>query len=93
MKYAIYNRVPTGEITNYNKLPEEWDEETVRKNLKEFNAKHADTCNATIIEVEEGSFIDFLIKKVEDTQQYNKDLVREALDAVEYAESCINDLR
>lgn len=93
MKYAIYHRVPTGEITNYNKLQEEWDEETVRKNLKEFNANHADTCNATIIDVEDGSFIDYLIKKVEDTKQYNKDLVREALDAVEYAESCINALR
>lgn len=93
MKYAVYNRVPTGEITHYNKLPEEWSEELVQQNLREFNASHKDTCNATIIEVEDGSFIDFLIKKVEDTQQYNKDLVREALDAVERAESCINALR
>lgn len=93
MKYAVYNRVPTGEITHYNKLPEEWSEELVQQNLREFNASHQDTCNATIIEVEDGSFIDFLIKKVEDTQQYNKDLVREALDAVERAESCINALR
>ena len=93
MKYAIYHIVPTGEITNYNKLPEQWSEELVQKNLNEFNASHADTCNATIIDVEDGSFVDFLIKRVDDKQQYNCDLVREALDAIERAESCINALR
>lgn len=93
MKYAIYHRVPTGEITNYNKLPEQWDEETVQKNLKSFNESHADTCNATIVEIEDGSFIGFLIKKVDDVKRYDEDLVREALDAIEHAESCINALR
>lgn len=93
MKIAIYHRVPTGEITNYTKLPEQWSEDVVQQKLKEFNASKADTCNATLIEVEDGSLIDFLIKEVEKKQEYKADLIREALDAVERAESCINALR
>lgn len=93
MKLAIYHRVPTGGITNYTKLPEQWSEETVQQKLKEFNASYADTCNATLIEVEDGSFIDFLIKEVEKKHDLKEDLLQEALDAVEHAESCINALR
>lgn len=93
MKYAIYHNVPTGEIIRFHKLPEDWSEEKEQQALREFNSANKDTCNATIVEVEDGSFIDYLIKKVDDTKQYNEDLVREALDAIERAESCINALR
>lgn len=93
MKYGIYHNVPTGEIISFHKIPEDWSEEQERQALKDFNSTHESTCNATIIQVEDGSFIDFLIKKVDETNRYNQDLVREAMEAIEHAESCINALR
>lgn len=93
MKYAIYHNVPTGEIIRFHKLPEDWSEEKEQQALREFNSANKNTCNATILEVEEGSFIDYLIKKLDNIKQYNEDLVREVLDAIEYAESRINALR
>lgn len=93
MKIVYYENVVTKEVTNYNKLPEDWTEEKIGSALKEFNQRETGKCNAVIIDVEEGSFIGYLIKRLEAKIAVKPELIEEALDALDHAESCVRALQ
>lgn len=39
MKYVYYQSVPDGKITQFHQVNPEWDEETLKQQLSEFNRK------------------------------------------------------
>lgn len=92
MKYAYYQSVPDGKITNFNKINPEWSEEKIQKALKVYNAKHKTTNNAVVIDVEEGSFIDFLIHKANERTRINKEILKDLDDALSEASAIVNNL-
>ncbi len=93
MKYAYYQSVPDGKITSFNKINPEWSEEKIQEALKEYNKKHKATNNAVVIDVEEGSFIDFLIHKANERMQINKEILKDLDDALSEASAIVNNLR
>lgn len=93
MKYAYYQSVPDGKITSFNQIPPEWSEEKIQEALKEYNQKHKATCNAVVIDVEEGSFIDFLIHRANERTRINKETLEELDDALSEASAIVNNLR
>lgn len=80
MKYAYY-RDRENNITNHHEIPEEWTEEEVEEKVKQFNS----TGNLTsfVIEVEEGSFIEYLINRLEEKPNYERDVLQEMIDHLE----------
>ena len=64
MKYAYY-RDRENNITNHHQLPEEWTEEEVTERIEQFNSTGGTT--AFVIEVEEGSFTEYLINELKKT--------------------------
>lgn len=93
MKYAYYQSVPDGKITTFHQVDPEWNEEKIQKALKEFNEKHKATNNAVVIDVKEGSFIDFLIHKANERMQINKETLKDLDDALSEASAIVNNLR
>ena len=83
MKIVYYENVVTKEITNYNKLSEDWTEEKIGNELKAFNLRNKDKCNAVVIDVEEGSFIGYLIKRLEEKIAVKPGLIEEAMAALQ----------
>ncbi len=93
MKYAYYQSVPDGKITSFNQVNPDWNEEKIKSALSEYNEKYKQTCNAVVIDVEEGSFMDFLIHKANERTKINKEIL-EDLDNVLYeASAIVNNLR
>ena len=80
MKYAYY-RDRENNITNHHQLPEEWTEEEVTERIKQFNSTGGYT--AFVIEVEEGSFIEYLINTLEEKPNYERDILQEMIDHLE----------
>lgn len=93
MKYAYYQSIPDGKITSFHKIDPEWSEEKIQEALKEYNEKHKATNNAVVIDVEEGSFIDFLIHKANERMQINKEILKDLDDALSEASAIVNNLR
>ena len=77
MKYAYY-RDKENNITNHHKLPEEWTDEETEEKIKQFNSTGAST--AFMIEIEEGSFAEYLINSLEEKPNYDRNEVQEMID-------------
>lgn len=80
MKYAYY-RGRENNITNHHEIPEEWTEEEVEEKVKQFNS--TGDLTAFVIEVEEGSFIEYLINRLEEKHNYERDVLQEMIDHLE----------
>lgn len=93
MKYVYYQSVPDGKITQFHQVNPEWDEETLKQQLSEFNEKNKQTCNAVVINVEEGSFIDFLLHKANERVQINKEIIEDLDNVLSEASAIVNNLR
>lgn len=93
MKYAYYQSVPDRKITTFHQVNPEWSESEIKSELSEFNKKNKATCNAVVIDVEEGSFIDFLIHKANERTQINKETLEDLDDALSEAAAIVNNLR
>jgi len=93
MKYAYYQSVPDGKVTYFHQVDPEWSEEKIKQQLSEFNEKNKQTCNAVVIDVEEDSFIDFLIHKARERTQINKEILEELDNALSEASAIVNNLR
>lgn len=91
MKYVYYKSVPDGKIINFHKVT--FDDEELRQRLKDFNRKKKQTCNAVVIDVEEGSLIDFLIHKANERVQINKGILADLDSALSEASAIVDNLR
>lgn len=80
MKYAYY-RDRENNITNYHQLPEEWTEKEIEEKVKQFNSTGGLT--AFVIEEGEGSFIEYLINRLEEKPNYERDVLQEMIDHLE----------
>ena len=80
MKYAYY-RDRENNITNHHEIPEEWTEEEVEEKVKQFNS--TGDLTSFVIEVEEGSFIEYLINRLEEKPNYERDVLQEMIDHLE----------
>lgn len=92
MKYVYYQDVLKGTITSFHKLNSEWSDEEVENRVSEFNKTHMDK-NAVVVEVEENSFIDFLIHKANERIQINKEILKELDEYLSEASNIVNTLR
>ena len=93
MKYAYYESVPDGKVKSLHKVNPEWSEEKIKERLREFNENYKETCNAVVIDVKEGSFIDFLIQKANERTKINKETLEELDNALSEASAIVNNLR
>ena len=93
MKYAYYQSVPDRKITSFHQVTLDCTDEELKQKLSEYNKKHRQTCNAVIIDVEEGSFIDFLIHKANERTQINKETLKDLDDYLSEAAAIVNNLR
>ena len=80
MKYAYY-RDRENNITNHHQLPEEWTEKEEEERVKQYNSTGDST--AFVIEVEEGSFAEYLINRLEEKRNYERDVLQEMIDHLE----------
>ncbi len=79
MKYAYY-RDRENNITNHHQLPEEWTEKEEEERVKQYNSGDS---TAFVIEVEEGSFAEYLINRLEEKPNYERDVLQEMIDHLE----------
>ena len=90
MKVVYYTSKKTGEITNFHKIPVDWDDETTIKRLKKFNNDDNVNTTATIVDVVESSFMEYLInccyQKLETNRKERDDLIEHLRDALYIAE-------
>lgn len=93
MKYAYYQSVPDGKITSFNQVNPDWSEEKIKSALSEYNKKYKQTYNAVVIDVEDGSFIDFLIHKANERTKINKETLEDLDNALSEASAIVNNLR
>ena len=82
MKYVYYKNVSTGSIFSFHKAPD-----CIEDELNEQN------CNAVVIEVEKGSFMDFLIHKANERVQINKGILADLDNALSEASAIVDNLR
>lgn len=80
MKYAYY-RDREKNITNHHEIPEEWTGEEVEEKVKQFNS--TGDLTSFVVEVEEGSFIEYLINRLEEKPNYERDVLQEMIDHLE----------
>ncbi len=92
MKYVYYQSVPDGEITTFNKLNPEWSNEEIIQRVSEYNKRYNQTCNAVIVDVEKGSFTDFLIGKATKRIQINREILQDLKDYIDNASGIIDSL-
>lgn len=93
MRLAYYTDCRTGNVINCDTIPAEWDEKEVEKRLREFNSKEKNRCNASVIEVEDGSVLAYLSRKATIQHAYQRDAVDAALEALDMARAEIESLR
>lgn len=93
MKYVYYQSVPDGKITNFHQLTLDCTNHEIKQRLAEYNKEHCQTCNAVVIDVEEGSFMDFLIHKANERVQINKETLENLADALSEASAIVDSLR
>lgn len=93
MKYAYYQSVPDGKITTFHQINPEWSEEKTKEKRRVYNENHIGEIKAVVIDVEEGSFIDFLIHKANERIQINKETLKDLDDALSEASAIVNNLR
>lgn len=90
MKVVYYTNKKTGEITNFHKIPVDWDDETTIKRREKFNNDDSIKTTATIVDVVEGSFMEYLIyccyQKLEAEREVRDDLIEHLRDALYIAE-------
>lgn len=90
MKVVYYTSKKTGEITNFHKIPVDWDDDTTIKRLKKFNNDDNVNTTATIVDVVESSFMEYLInccyRKLETNRKERDDLIEHLRDALYIAE-------
>lgn len=90
MKIAYY-RDAAGIIKQHSKIPDEWSEDDLAMRLLRYNQEHPEY-KATIVEIEPGSFEEYLFGLVKTARQRAKDDIQAALDAIEEARDAIQDL-
>jgi len=89
---AYYRKKDTGEITHHHALPEDWPPEVVGERMNQYNSEADHKTIAYAIQVEAGSFEAYLLDCLEKKYKLAKEAIREALDAIDDARSCINCL-
>lgn len=92
MKYVYYQSVPDGKITAFHRLVSEWSDKEIKRRVSEYNREHNQTCNAVIVDVEEGGFMDFLIGKATERIQINQEILRDLKDYIDNAAGIIESL-
>ena len=63
MKLIIYEDKKTGHVVLCEKVPEKYDNETLKETLCNYNEKKENLYHADIIEYEKGSLCDYLFQK------------------------------
>lgn len=90
MKVVYYTSKKTGETTNFHKIPDDWDDETIIKRLEKFNNDDSIKTTATIVDVVESSFMEYLInccyQKLEAEREVRDNLIEHLRDALYIAE-------
>lgn len=90
MKIAYYRDKETKSITNFHKIPEDWDDKKTSDSIRDFNNNTNNKTTAVIIDVPENSLMEYLVnrcfRKLELEKELRDDLInnlREALDIAE----------
>lgn len=92
MKYVYYKNVSTGSIFSFHKAPDCIEDELNEK-IAKYNEENEQNCNAVVIEVEKGSFMDFLIHKANERVQINKGILADLDNALSEASAIVDNLR
>lgn len=87
----VYYRDEAGNIKQHSGIPEEWSNDELALRLLKYNHEHPEY-KATIVEIEHGSFEEYLLGLVKKARQRAKDDIQAALDAIEEARDAILDL-
>lgn len=93
MKVAFYRSRDDGRIMNYQKIPEDWDSETIKRKVDEFNEypKNGNSM-AEAIDVESDGFIAYLIGRVQQKENYSKSVVNDIADSLRDALCLVENL-
>lgn len=92
MKYVYYQSVPDGKITKFHRLDSEWSDEEIVQRLSAYNRENHQNCKAVVVDIEEGSFVDFLISKATERVQINQEIWRDLKGYIDDAAEIIDSL-
>lgn len=92
MVVVYFRRVYDGCIINYQKL-ENISRGEIEERVRRYNKEYTDKNTAHIVEIEKGSFLEYLIDKCEKGITYTKSSVEDAITAIESALDAVQDLK
>lgn len=89
MKVVYYKHVQDGVIGNHQILPKEWTAAEIEEKCKRYNEKNGTIVQATVVDVEEGSFMAYLLERADQRRKFPKQAITEALQALDEAKAAI----
>lgn len=92
MVVVYFRRVNDGRIMNYQKM-EDISRDEIEERVLWYNKSYDGKNTAHIVEIEKGSFLEYLINKCEKGIAYTKTSVEDAIDAIESALDAVQDLK
>ena len=86
----VYYRNQESKITSHHNVPKDWTPEYLKEQIEKYNSTNSPSHKAFLVEVEDGSFeqylLDSLHRKYRLAIQAAKDALGEALDCIESLE-------
>lgn len=89
MKVVYYKHVQDGVIGHHQILPEEWSDAEIEEKCKKYNEKNGTIVQASVVDVEEGSFMAYLLKRADQRRKFPKAAIIEALQSLDEAKAAI----
>ena len=89
MKVVYYKHIRDNVIGNHQILPEEWSDAEIEEKRKRYNEKNGNIVQASVVDVEEGSFMAYLLERADQRRKFPKEAIQEALDALDEARAAI----
>lgn len=89
MKIIFYRNAETGEIFNAHASDPSWDDEELRRRIDETNAKNP---HMRVYAVEADENMQFLLKKSNERNAYNKKEINDILGLIQEIECAVSNL-
>lgn len=92
MKIAYHKDKQSGKILRHYKLCDKHTAEEIRERVECYNSVEGRADRVYVIEVKEGSFLEYLINRCEEKIKFPSEVIGEAIDCLEDALEAVRSL-